>query len=740
VVLEAAEVPVRDGRSSSFDAGYALRWSTHHDAALDEAVGRAADGIPTVLLVEGAAGTGKTTFLRRVAASAAGFHLLQLQADGDWQQPYAALVEWGVLDAPPDPELTSLQAARMLRSWIEKTRSGAPVLIIIDDLESLDTESSDMIARLVERTFSDRLLVAAAAGSLALEALGPWNRLAVDVDRAIHLELTGLDEPATAELVATVWPDADAEFGKRLWAHTAGNPLFLQTILHEHTLKEVRDAEDLPVPRDLARTLVTRLDRLDADGASLLRAVAVLADRWMSSRTAGALAGLDDPSDAVERLRLQGLLMSRVQADRSEIRAVSGVIRTAIADTIPPAERRALHRSAATLVDSPIDALQHRFLAANGYDDDLAAELEAAAWSLHLARRFQQANRVGVWASAVTGDPVVRERRFLDALFDAVLARDFDVVERQLDHIGYAYDEARRRLVEGFLLVSRRRWSRASAVLLSIPTAAIEVTDHRTRFRVHLLRAWTLVATGGSVELARQELALAGTESTPEPCLNGYFVFASAATTGAGMTGPLPQLTDGLELDRAWRGAYAVVAGLPEVAIRNITPFITQINNGLVTMGDGEFHALLGYAYWLRGDWPEARKLVKTSSETRYGGAGAVVRAVSFIADLAIGNSSALAQHRDEASRGITRCPVAPRHLPGRYRGILVSAPHRSTPRTSTLPRRPERGLRRHHLARHRATPVAAVSWHDQRCRTTFGSGSPPRRAACRQSDPGRLA
>lgn len=651
---------VRNDQSGSFDASATLRWSARQDAALDEAVGRAADGIPTVLLVEGAPGTGKTTFLRRVAASAQGFHLLRLRADGDWQQPYAALVEWDVLDTPPDPGLTSLQAARMLRSWIERTRSGAPVLIVVDDLESLDAESSDMIARLVERTFSDRLLVAVTAGSLVAEALEPWRRLVIDADRAIHVELTGLDEQTAVALVATVWPEADAALGTRLWAHTAGNPLFLRTILHEHSLDEVRDAEDLPAPRDLARTLAARLERLDADGASLLRAVVVLGDRWTSSLTAGALAGLDDPSAAAQRLRQQGLLVSRGPADRSEIRAASGVTRTAVADTIPAAERRALHRRAADLVDSPVDALRHRFLATNGYDDDLAAELAAAAWSLHLARRFREAGRVGLWSDAVTGDPVVRERRFLDALFDGVLARDLDAVERRLGSVAYAHDETRRKLVEGFALVGRRRWSQASAVLLSVPAAAIEATDERTRFRLHVLRAWTQVVTGGSADRAREELALVSPQTAADPCLSGYFGFTSALVSAAGVAGHPARLSDGLELDGAWRGVAAAVGGQPDLAVRNLKPFTTQIDDGVVTMGDGEFHALLGYAYWLRGDWPQARTLIRTSLGSRYGALNPMVRAVAVLADLATGDPGELTRHRDQARAALRDAPWPP--------------------------------------------------------------------------------
>jgi DNA-binding CsgD family transcriptional regulator len=633
------------------------RWNADQDAAVDEAIGRAADGIPTVLLVEGGAGTGKSAFLRRVAASAQGFCVFQLQADRDWQEPYAALAEWDVLGAPADPGLSSLQAARALRSWIERTRAGASVLIVIDDLDHLDAESSDMFIRLIERTFRDRILVAATASRLDLESLRPWNRLLGDADRGVHVKLAGLEETAAAELVSAAWPGADDALTRQLWAHTAGNPLFLRAILREYTLEEVRDDVDLPAPRDLVRALATRLERLDAGGARLLRAVVILGDRWTLLRTAGTLAALDDPADAARRLVSEGLLVSRGQRDRAEVRAANGVTGTAIANAMAPAERRALHLRAAPLADSPADALRHRFLAAGGYDEDLAGELEAAAWSLHLARQTRKASQVGLWASEVSEDPAARERRLLDALFDAVLARDLGTAERRLPS-GDAHDQAQRKLVEGFTHVGRRHWAAAAAVFWSIPASQIQATDGRTRFRLRVLRAWTQIVTGGSPGRARHELVLArDANATADPHLSGYYGFASAVAGNIGVTGSPARLPDGLEINEVWQGSAAAIGGMPDIAVRNLKPVVARIDDGLLTMGEGEFHAMLGYAYWLRGDWPQARELVRASLQARYGRANPMVRAVSMLAGLDGGGPGTLAGQRDMVRAALRDAP-----------------------------------------------------------------------------------
>ncbi|MQY22468.1 helix-turn-helix transcriptional regulator [Nocardia macrotermitis] len=636
------------------------RWSAEQHAALSESLRRARDGQPTVLLIEGGPGSGKTTFLRRVVAEAQGFHLLQLQPDDDRPQPFSVLHEWGVPDTAVDPGPTVAQGAKLLRDRIEQTRSDAPVLLVVDDTELLDTESSDMIARLVERTFSDRLLVVVATHSLTFPTLEPWKRLKLDTDRTIHLELSGLSESAFSDLLTRAWPDADPALCTRLWRYTSGNPLYLQHLLHDFTLDEIRDTDEPPAPAGLIHCFLELLDRLDTTATSLLAAAIVLGDRWTALPTVAALAELEDPAGALESLRLLGVIDSRGTPDRLEIRITNGIIRAVGTTAIQPAQRQALHRRAAALTDAPIDALRHRYLGSDGPDDDLADELAATSWALHLSRDYRQASLTGMWSSRVSSNPVVRERRYLDALFDLILARELDAVDRHLARLDEVHDEARRKLVEAFLLAKRWRGLRSAAVILSIPAPLIDATDPCTRLRLYLLDAWLQVTIIGSVERAQRSLELADElDPMSDPCLTEYYYIASAVVQHHGVRGPRPR-EGGIDLDGVWIGVVAASTGLPDVAVRQLEPYAAQLDDDLLmmTMRDGEFHAMLGYAYWLRGDWSRARERIDAA--LAFGSVHPMVRAVAVLADVAAGNPDTMAQHRATARAALWEYPATP--------------------------------------------------------------------------------
>ena len=71
-------------------------------------------------------------------------------------------------------------------------------------------------------------------------------------------------------------------------------------------------------------------------------------------------------------------------------------------------------------------------------------------------------------------------------------------------------------------------------------------------------------------------------------------------------------------------------------------------------MGEGEFHALLGYAYWLRGDWSQARELVRAGLAARYGPENPMVSAVAVLAHL---ETRTLDPHRDRARAALREAP-----------------------------------------------------------------------------------
>ena len=46
--------------------------------------------------------------------------------------------------------------------------------------------------------------------------------------------------------------------------------------------------------------------------------------------------------------------------------------------------------------------------------------------------------------------------------------------------------------------------------------------------------------------------------------------------------------------------------GLFSEALADLTESVRRIQDGVTEFGAGAFHALLGYAQWMTGDWPKA--------------------------------------------------------------------------------------------------------------------------------------
>jgi DNA-binding CsgD family transcriptional regulator len=543
-----------------------------------------------------------------------------LEADGQesaYHESFDLLRQLGVRgDRSPggtfgDP----LVATQRLRDLVDTLSPAGPVLILVDDLQWADHESVESLYWLVHRAQGDRMLVVLGSRPESPGSAGAWRRLMRQAARGPVLSLTGLSFAQATATVLAVDPSAGPDAVRRLWEHCARSPFHLDSLLRQYGFAELAAMRSLPAPSELAARTKTKLSGYALDVVALVHASAVLGYSWQALPRLAALGQVDDPAGAREALVEAGLLVARMPEMTSPLRTSHALARAAIYQSIPYARRRQLHLRAAEQAGTVMESLEHRVAAADHYDDALAAELGQAAQTAHAAGDFRQAGQMFRWASELSSDAAVRNRRWLDAVIDMILARDVAWVRQQLAAVQSAPDLARRAVIRGLMFGVEKRWLDAWATYTSVSAVVLDQADSVTRYRLLVLTAWSMICAGLDLEELAQLLTLAANELTPDRALIGNVIFArgmlglrrsdAAALDETFDSIPARSSDTPLQLTYklAWRGSVHAFWGNAAASEADLAEVTTRIRTGVGDNSDGIYNGLLAFARWQNGSW-----------------------------------------------------------------------------------------------------------------------------------------
>ena len=354
-------------------------------------------GGPSALLLEGAAGIGKTTLWQAGVsiARARGHRVLSCRgAEPEALLSYAALGDLFDFELPdlPAPQQRALDAA-LLRAELEGAppdqravsvaslgvlralAASGPVLVAIDDVQWLDVPSARALAFVVRRLEDApvRVLVTLRVGSggdpLGLGRTGPAPVLH-------RLPIGRLSEEAMTRLLrARTEGRLTHPILLRVHRMSEGNPLFALEIARALTEHGVRPApgEPLPVPGDLQGLLGARLAALPSSAADGLLVVAAAA-RPTEDLVVAAAARPDRASADLRRAEQAGIL----QRAGGRLAFTHPLLGSTVYAAAMPQVRRSVHRRLADLVVDPEERARHLALAASGPHPDVARALEEA--------------------------------------------------------------------------------------------------------------------------------------------------------------------------------------------------------------------------------------------------------------------------------------------------------------------------------------------------------------------------
>lgn len=355
-------------------------------AAITAAIGSACAGTGSVLLVEGAAGIGKTRLLAVVCeqAAAAGMTVLTARA-AEYEDGYA----WGVVrqlffeerrragpggrgDAVALASTALTQTAAQTAAqrdedsfavlhglyWLAADiAQRAPLVLAVDDLHWADAPSQRFVAHLARRLEGLPVLLAVTvreprAGTAQQKAL--TTGLAAEPG-VLTMRPAALSADGCARLVtATLGGCPSAAFMDACVELTGGNPLLLHGLLTALAAEGVTGTDaDVPhlrrlTPDTISRHVLLRLAGMPAAVLSVARAIAVLGTSATTARAA-RLAGVDGEAGA----EAAGVLMAEhlVEGER-DLRFLHPLVRSAVYQDLASPVRQQWHKRAARLLAS----------------------------------------------------------------------------------------------------------------------------------------------------------------------------------------------------------------------------------------------------------------------------------------------------------------------------------------------------------------------------------------------------
>lgn len=396
-------------------------------------------GRSAALVLRGEAGIGKTALLKYVLERSDGCRLVRAAGiQSDMELSYAGLHQLcgpllAGLDHLPEPQRDALGAAFGLRTGIAPDRflvglaalgllahaaAERPLLCLVDDAQWLD-QASALTLGFVGR----RLLAESVVLLLAVREPAPQQSLAGLPD----LPVTGLrDRDARRLLDSVVTGPLDARIRDRIVAEAAGNPLALLELPHSWTEAGAADGLASPDGRllesQIEREFVRRIQSLPAGARSLMVVAAVepVGDAGLLHRAAERL-GIDVGPAVASASELLDV--------RTDVRFRHPLVRSATYRAASGTDRRAVHRALADSIDPEVDPDRrawHRAQAAQGPDEDVAAELERSAVRAQARGGAAAVAAFLERASELTGDPARRSTRALDAAYAKFQAGAFE--------------------------------------------------------------------------------------------------------------------------------------------------------------------------------------------------------------------------------------------------------------------------------------------------------------------------
>lgn len=248
--------------------------------------------------------------------------------------------------ASTEAEVKQYQVREALLDLLGAIADEGPLLIIVDDMQHVDTASMSLLQDLISWCSDKRVLWLLTSRNAETLSSRPY---AVAASSHSTLRLDALSRTACSRLIELALPrshpDEQADLGQATWNLAGGHPFFVRELVTAW----ITSGRSSALPTSVSSAVADRISTLGQGALSILQGCAVLGSFATISRLSRLLS-LDPREEILSLNELDSLGIIGASANEPAI-TLHDIWRDEILRTIRPSTQRLLHLRAAELLE-----------------------------------------------------------------------------------------------------------------------------------------------------------------------------------------------------------------------------------------------------------------------------------------------------------------------------------------------------------------------------------------------------